>query len=86
MDNNALNPATSGDPNRGKRKKKRIKVRIKMDDGRKKKQRRQNIQAALIIAFIVGLMLVAFVLYKMDQSSSPSQTESGPPPPAPAPE
>lgn len=79
MDNTTQSLETSGGLNRGKRKKKKIKIRLKKDDGRKKKQRRQNILMALVIAFIVGLLLVAFVLYKMDQNSAPPAIEVAPP-------
>lgn len=79
MDNTTQNLETSDDPNRGKRKKKRVKIRLKMDDSRKKKQRRQNILMVLVIVFILGLLLVAYVLYKMDQNSAPQQFEVTPP-------
>ena len=46
-----------------------------MDDGRKKKQRRQNILMVLVIAFILSLILVAYALYRMDQNTAPPAIE-----------
>lgn len=79
MSNSATNQEASGERNNGHRKRKKIRVRVKMDDGRKKKQRRQNITMILIIAFILGLLVAAYMLYKMDQSSAPPQIEAAPP-------